>query len=340
MTAAVPEPAEELVTIVVPARNEERSIGHCLASIQSQDWTNLEIVVVDGSSTDQTVPIVEQIAAADARVRLLHNPDRLIPVSLNLALGAARARWLVRVDAHATVPAAYVRRAVGHLQSGRYGGVGGRKDGVGVTPAGRAVAAVMASRFGVGGSTYHWGTRLQSVEHVPFGAYPVQLVRSLGGWDEALVVNQDFELDFRLRAAGHQLLFDPELRIDWECRQSVRALWSQYRRYGGGKLTVARKHPASMRARHLAAPALVLNLAAVAALLPWRPRTAVALLTPYAAGLAAASARTARELDPAARRFVAPAFVAMHVGWGLGFWQRLLSSPGGQDRGPTGVSSR
>lgn len=323
MSAA--ESQEELVTVVVPARNEERSIRHCLDSIRAQDWPALEIIVVDGDSTDATVQIVEQIAEHDPRVRLLRNPRRLIPVSLNLALVDAKARWLVRVDAHATVPPAYVRRAVGHLQTGRYGGVGGRKDGVGVTPAGRAIAVAMGSRFGVGGSTYHWGERLQSVEHVPFGAYPVELLRSLGGWDELLAVNQDFELDFRLRADGHELLFDPALRIDWECRQSVGALWSQYRRYGGGKVAVAHKHPTSLRARHLAAPALLVNLAAAAVLLPWRPRAAALLLAPYAAGLTIASARTAQGLDPGARQFVAPAFVAMHVAWGLGFWQRVLA---------------
>lgn len=316
---------EELVTVVVPARNEERSIRTCLESIRAQDWCALEILVIDGDSSDRTREIVQEVADEDPRVRLLRNPERLIPVSLNLALADARARWLVRVDAHAAVPPGYVRRAVGHLQTGRYGGVGGRKDGVGVTPAGRAIAKAMGSRFGVGGSTYHWGEQLQSVEHVPFGAYPVGLLREMGGWDESLAVNQDFELDYRLRAAGHELLFDPQLRIDWECRQSIPDLWRQYRRYGSGKVTVANKHPASIRPRHLAAPVLLVNAAVAGLLLPWRPRTAALLLAPYATAVAVASGRTARELDADARPFVAPAFVAMHLAWGIGFWQRLGS---------------
>lgn len=316
---------EELVTVVVPARNEEGSIRACLDSIRAQDWPQLEIVVVDGSSTDATADLVRQIAADDPRVRLLTNRRALIPISLNLALADARARWLVRVDAHSAVPPTYVRRAVAHLQTGRYGGVGGRKDGVGVTPAGRAIAKAMASRFGVGGSTYHFGETLRTVEHVPFGAYPVALLKEVGGWDEGLAVNQDFELDYRLRAAGHVLLFDPELRIDWECRQSVPDLWRQYRRYGAGKVTVARRHPASLRPRHLAAPALLVNVAAAIVVLPWRPRTSAALLAPYALTLAVATLTTSRGLDPQARRFVAPAFVAMHFAWGIGFWQRVAA---------------
>jgi GT2 family glycosyltransferase len=165
---------------------------------------------------------------------------------------------------------------------------------------------------------------------VPFGAYPVAVIRELGGWDERLRVNQDFEFDYRVRKAGHQLLFDPELRIDWESRQSVPDLFRQYRRYGHGKVRVARLHPASLRVRHLTAPALVATAATAAAVAVRRPGRAAALLAPYAAALAAASARTARGLDRGARPWVAPAFVAMHVGWGLGFWQGVAEAA--QDR--------
>ncbi len=314
--------ADQLVTVVVPARNEERSIAACVASIQAQTHRDLQIIVVDGDSDDGTAAVVKAIADTDPRVELVVNPDRVIPVSLNMAVAVDRGRWLVRVDAHATVPPDYVARAVSHLATGRYGGVGGRKDGVGRTPAGRAVAAAMASRFGVGGSTYHHGTSVRTVEHVPFGAYPLDVIRELGGWDERLRVNQDFEFDYRVRASGRELLFDPELRIDWESRQSIAALYSQYRRYGHGKVRVARLHPRSVRPRHLMAPALVAELAVAAAVVAARrPGRGALLVAPYLAALAVTSARTARGLDAEARPWVAPAFAAMHVGWGLGFWK-------------------
>ena len=330
---------DDLVTIVVPARNEQDSLPACLESLLVQDWPALEVLVVDGASTDRTAEVVRAFAARDGRVRLLHNERQTIPVSLNLALREAQGRWLVRVDAHASVPSDYVSRAVRHLQRGRYGGVGGRKDGVGRTAAGRAVAAAMSSRFGVGGSTYHWGTAVQTVEHVPFGAYPVDLVRSLGGWDENLRVNQDFELDFRLRAAGWDILFDPAMRISWECRQSVRDLYRQYRRYGAGKVTVARKHPTSVRARHLAAPGLVAYLGLLVGFSVVRRNAQVLLVgsLPYVLGTVAASLYTGRPLDAHARVYVAPAFVAMHLGWGRGFLTeavRSLRSREPQVKGP------
>lgn len=318
-----PTGTSELVTVVIPARNEEGAIAEAVRSVQQQTYENLQIIVVDGGSEDRTVDIVEGLAASDPRIEVLSNPERIIPRSLNLALAAARGKWLVRVDAHAMVPVDYVARIVGHFASGRWGGVGGRKDGVGTGPAGQAIAAAMGSRFGVGNSSYHYATDLETAEHIPFGAYPVALARELGGWDERLRVNQDFEFDYRVRLAGYELLLDPDLVISWESRQSIRALYSQYLRYGRGKAKVVGLHPASMRARHLTAPVLVGSLAVALLVARRRPSLAALLVAPYAAGVAVASVQTAARVPPRSRVYLPPAFVAMHIGWGLGFWRGL-----------------
>jgi glycosyltransferase involved in cell wall biosynthesis len=313
---------DDLVTVIVPARDESGFIGACLDSIQAQDYANLQIVVVvDGASRDDTAEQVAARATADPRIELLHNPDGGIPVSLNRALAAARGRWLVRVDAHSTVEPGYVGQAVALLREGGWGGVGGRKDGHGVTAQGRAIAAALGSPFGVGGSVYHHGESRQEVDHIPFGAYPTALVRELGGWDERLVANEDFEFDHRLRQAGHRLLFDPALRIRWHSRQTVGDLYRQYRRYGRGKVAVALLHPRSMRPRHLLVPAFVAYLAAAALVASRRPGVAAAMLAPYAGAVAFGAARTGRKLGSTEdRRYLPAAFVAMHVGWGVGFW--------------------
>jgi glycosyltransferase involved in cell wall biosynthesis len=317
--------AGELVSVIVPARDEEESIGTTLTALRRQDHPTLQIIVVDGGSTDGTVAVVERHMAEDPRVELLHNPRQIIPAALNIALAAVRGRWVVRMDAHSTVDEEYVGAAVARLREGCWGGVGGRKDGVGTTPAGRAIAAALGSRFGVGGSLYHYGTTEQPVDHIPFGAYPTDLLRRLGGWDERLQANEDFEFDYRIRRSGAVLLFDPRLKISWKSRQTVRSLYRQYRRYGAGKLDVARLHPSSLRLRHLAPPLLVPYLATGVAIAARRPRLGLTLLAPYATGLAAASLHTARTLeDPVARLYVPGAFLAMHVGWGVGVWSRAL----------------
>lgn len=317
--------AGELVSIIVPARNEERSIGRTLDSLRRQDYPHLQIIVADGASTDGTVAVVERHMAEDPRIEVVPNPRQITPVALNVALARARGKWLVRMDAHSVVDPGYVSAAVARLREGRWGGVGGRKDGDARTPAGRAIAAALASRFGVGGSVYHHGVTEQEVDHIPFGAYPTELVRELGGWDERLVTNQDFEFDYRLRRSGARLLFDPRLRIAWQSKETVRDFYLQYRRYGRGKVDVALLHPRSLRPRHLLPPLFVAYLAVAAVVAPARPRRAAAMLAPYAAALAAASVQTARTLDDRrARAFVPAAFVAMHVGWGVGVWSRAV----------------
>lgn len=314
---------DELVTVAVPASNEEGFVGACLDSVLAQDYSALQVIVVDGASTDGTADEVAA-RATDQRVELLHNPRRNIPSSMNLALARARGTWFVRVDAHSTVGPSYVRTAVTHLRTGRWGGVGGRKEAVGTTPAGRAIAVAMGSRFGVGNSVYHFGTTTQEVDHLPFGAYPVDLVRSLGGWNEELTANEDFEFDYRLRRAGHALLFDPDMVIAWHCRQSVRDLYRQYHRYGRGKVDVARLHPRSLSVRHLAPPAFVAYGALGLALNLRRPGRWLASVAPYGAAIAAASVEAGRRLDSnAERRYLPAAFLAMHVGWGAGVWSRL-----------------
>jgi len=326
--------------VVIPVRNERAAIEACLASVLAQSEPALQVLVVDGRSDDGTPDVVRRVAERDPRVELLENPDRVVPHALNRALDAARAPWLVRVDGHAEIQPGYVARAVEHLRTGRYAGVGGVKRSVGRTAAGRAIAVAMSSRLGVGGSYYHYGTEPREVEHVPFGCYAVDVARELGGWDETLVVNQDFEFDHRLRKAGHRLLFDPQLVIDWECRQSVRDLFRQYRRYGRGKVKVALLHPDSVRVRHLLPPALVAVLAGAAAVSLVQPAALVVVLG-YPTALAIAALGTGRaELAGRERLFLPAAFAAMHVGWGVGFWQGLLRDRGRATAAVVATSAR
>jgi succinoglycan biosynthesis protein ExoA len=272
-------------------------------------------------------------------VHLLTNPAGIIPAGLNIGLAAASGRWLVRVDAHSRIGHGYVGALVARLESGRWGGVGGRKDGSGRTRAGVAIAAALGSRFGVGDSHYHHADTPREVDHVPFGAYPVALCRELGGWDETLTANEDYEFDYRLRQAGYRLLLDPSIRIEWQSQQSVRELFAQYRRYGAGKADVAWLHPGSMRARHLAAPLLIADLVLAAMVSPRRPRLGGVLCAPYLTALAGASVRTALRLpDRQARKYVPAAFVAMHIGWGVGVWTGLVKKAWGSLRPLRGVS--
>jgi glycosyltransferase involved in cell wall biosynthesis len=313
--------AERLVSVVIPARNEARFIEATIASIMAQDYPGpIEVVVADGMSDDGTREILHRLAAADARVRTVDNPTGRTPNGLNLAIEAARGDIIVRCDGHAELPEHYVGTAVAVLEETGAVNVGGIQRAVGTTWMQRAIAYAMSSRVGVGDARFHYGGDAGPVDTVYLGVFRRDALAGVGGFDETLTRNQDYELNIRLRAAGGVVWFDPRLEVTYRPRRSLGALWRQYYQYGIWKRRVLRMHPESTRLRQLAAPLFVLALLASAglALTPWRR---LALVVPALYGLLlvlGTLATLARTRDSAALGFL-PAVTVMHVAWGVGF---------------------
>jgi succinoglycan biosynthesis protein ExoA len=318
------------VSVIMPVRNEERTVTAAVVSVLEQTFQDMEVLVIDGQSDDATVSAVERMVAQDSRVRILDNPGRTIPSGLNVGLANVNGEFLVRVDAHARISPTYVELGLAALGSApKVAAVGGRRIGVAATPTGRAIALALSSPFGVGDSINHYATSMQATDHASFGMYRTGAVRSVSGWDPSLIVNEDVDIDHRLIAAGHSILYDPQMCIYWAVRESLRDFARQYRRYGRGKAAMVRKNGLSaLRIRHLAAPALVSTLA----LTPWlawskHRRLASTVFAAYAGAVSAASALTGRQqgsVESVPRLALGGSFVAMHLGWGLGFLEGLL----------------
>src|SRR5437763_11600228 len=103
-------------TVVVPTLNEERHIRQCLATLQAQDFSDIEVVVVDGGSVDGTRSIVAAVADDDRRVRLVDNPRRTPAAAMNVGITSCSTPYLVRADAHAVYAPDFVRRSLQALQ--------------------------------------------------------------------------------------------------------------------------------------------------------------------------------------------------------------------------------
>src|SRR5918997_723005 len=249
------------VSIIMPVRNEAASLDATLASVCSQATdASIEVITVDDHSTDSSRSIIERWVAQDERVRLVSSPRRGIPQALNHGLEAARGRYLVRVDGHSIVPPDYIQALLDHIRSGACEGAGGHKRAVGRGHFGRAVAAAHGSRFGIGDSKYHYSQRQELVDHIPFGAYVTERARAIGGWDEGLRPNEDYDFDFRYQKAGGRLLFDPAIVFDWRVRETPARLAHQYYAYGRGKFRTLVRHPSSLHLRWLVPPTLVVSL--------------------------------------------------------------------------------
>ena len=252
------------VSVIVPARDAEASLGEALGSILAQDYeASFEVLVADGSERDG---ICELVRARFPGVRLVANPDRSIPSGLNRALEAARHPVIARCDARATLPPGYLTRAVATLRRTGAVNVGGRVLPTGSTFFERAVALATSTPIGAGDARYRVGGPEGPVDTVFPGVFPRSALEAAGGWDESLPRNEDYELNWRLREKGGVVWFDPELAVSYRPRGSVGTLARQYFDYGRWKRAVLARHPRSWRLRQLAPPLLLAALAASAAL--------------------------------------------------------------------------
>lgn len=111
------------VTALIPARNEQAGIAACLESVLASQWSQLEVIVMDDSSTDRTLEICQEIAARDARLKVLKG--RELPMGWNgkqracwqLAL-AASGDWLLFLDADVRLTDDAIARLVHAAHSG------------------------------------------------------------------------------------------------------------------------------------------------------------------------------------------------------------------------------
>lgn len=323
-------PAAPTFTVIMPIRNEADRIATTLRSVLAQDLPpdRMEVLVVDGRSDDDTRDVVARVAGDDPRVRLLDNPERIVPTALNRALAEARGDVIVRVDGHCALPTGYLARCEALLVETGADCVGGmvesRPSGDGVVA--RAIALAMASRFGTGAGFRVGRAEAGPVDTLAFGAYRREVFERIGTFDPELVRNQDDEFNLRLTRSGGTIWMDPSLRSPYWTRGDLRSLWRQYFQYGVYKVRVAQKHRGVASWRHLAPLALVTALLGGAGLsLATRRRWPVLLVVvPYAAGTAAAAIATGRE-DPATVPVLPAAFACLQLsygtGWLVGLWR-------------------
>jgi succinoglycan biosynthesis protein ExoA len=319
------------VSVILPVRNEALFIERALMAIFAQDYEGpAEILIADGMSTDGTRDIVNRLAKQQSayEVRILDNPQRIVPTGMNIAIMQAKGDVLIRVDGHCLIPPDYVRKCVDYLGNGGLVGVGGPMLSIGETPTAQVIASAMSSQFGVGNSAFRTIAGVSRyVDTVPFAAYGRQTIEEVGLYDEELVRNQDDEYNFRVRALGGRILLAGDLHTKYFSRSSLRSLWGQYFQYGFWKVRVLQKHPRQMRWRQFAPPLLVAALAiSLIALMRalWVGELAGAL---YFCGVALAYilANLAASVWLAIRKRVEHlpllpvAFAVLHIGYGLGF---------------------
>lgn len=309
------------VSVVIPARNEEKFIHALLDSVLANDYPqkDLEILIVDGMSTDRTREIVREYGKRYPFIRLLENPRCIIPAALNVGIKDARGEIIVRMDAHTTYAPDYIRLAVHALETTGAAMIGGIQRPTGSTLTTQAIAAATSSPFGMGNSYYHYGNEMRWVEDsVYLGTWYRRTLMQLGGFNETWLINEDSELNERLRASGGRILLCPNLGSSYQVRGSFPALGRQFFRYGFWRARTLANYPASLGWRHLVPPAFVVGLMLSLAIA--RQSLPLALLVPCAYVLANIFLSAMIVLRQGSNRALAPlAFATVHLSWGTGF---------------------
>jgi len=240
------------VTVVMPTFNEQPFVAAALESLlHGNSGVPMEIIVLDGGSTDRTRAIVRAYAASDARVRLMANEERYQSAGVNRGVAAAdpRSTIVARADCHAAYPDGFLAACLQPFSDPRVASVVVPMITEGRTCFQRAVAASQNSRLGNGGAADRTVGASRFVEHGHHAAFRRSVFEDLGGYDETFSHNEDAELDLRIRADGGLIWLAADAAIRYFPRATPGALARQYFRYGQGRAKTLLKHRISPNLR-------------------------------------------------------------------------------------------
>ncbi len=312
------------VSIIMPVRNESGFIAEAVEAVLDNDYPagKVEVIVVDGDSSDNTADIVREIAARDGRVRLMHNPRRIVPHAMNMGIRESKGEVFVRVDGHVVVARDFLRNSVRALaEHPEAWVVGGYIETVARSYIGEAIAAAMQSPVGVGNSRFRLGDYEGWVDTLAFGTHYRWVPEKIGYFDEELVRNQDDEFNLRIILGGGKIWLSRSIRSRYFARGSLRKLWRQYFQYGFWRVRTLQKHGRPATVRQLVPLGFVgsiVLLAAAGFLLPIFHWALAAELIVYLAGLAAGTVGVARKSGWKVAPAAPAVFLILHFAYGLG----------------------
>ncbi|MCK2029011.1 glycosyltransferase family 2 protein [Microbacterium galbinum] len=328
------------VSFVMPVLNERGYLEHAVQSVLAQALdVPVELILALGPSTDGTTEIANRLAADDERIRLVDNPAAHIPVGLNAAIRAGRYSTVIRVDAHSELSPGYAARAMQTLERTGASNVGGVMHAEGRAPFQKAVARLYNSPVGLGGGAYHGGAHEGEAESAYLGVMRREVLDEVGLFDETIRRGEDWELNLRIRQAGHRVWFDPTLAVTYWPRESWVRLARQFRATGAWRGELVRRFGRRNGIRFFAPPVLVLltivaviigilqvtgvlsGPASLIASIVYAPLAAYALLVVAVA--AAPGGGGIRQ-----RLWTLLVLPTMHLAWGWGFLGGVLRGAG------------
>jgi len=316
------------VTVIMPVLNEESHLEASVQSILDQGYAGeLEIILALGPSHDKTNEVAASIAKRVPTLRFIDNPRGLTTIGLNAAIKLAKHDYIVRVDAHSELAPGYISDGIRTLLEVGADQLGGIMDAKGKSAFQKAVAWAYKSRFGIGGASYHVGGEAGEAESAYLGIFKKSALERVGGYDEAIIRGEDWDLAQRIKKTGGLVWFSPELRVTYWPRGRFSNLVKQFYSTGIWRGDLTRRDIGGASKRYFAPPVLVVALTAgliwlafgrIIGILPWAG---------YSAGILALAV-TAKGLSLKSRIALVIVLPTMHLSWGVGFIKGFANGAG------------
>jgi glycosyltransferase involved in cell wall biosynthesis len=223
----------------VIAYNEETTIKSILSDILAQDYdhSKIEVLLVDSASTDATKKMMREFATKNNSnsgvlhfrdIRVLDNPKKTLPCGWNVALHAYKGEAIVKVDAHASIPHDFLSKNIATLESGE-DICGGQRPNIieSPTPWKETLLLAETSMFGSSIAPYRNNPGKTYVKSMFHAAYKRKVFDKIGNFNENLTRTEDNEIHYRMREAGFQLCFDPEIISYQHTRSTLKTMLKQ-----------------------------------------------------------------------------------------------------------------
>ncbi|MEW6614771.1 MAG: glycosyltransferase family 2 protein [Thermodesulfobacteriota bacterium] len=221
----------KLVSIIIPFKDEEKYLQKCLNSVTSQTYNNIEIILVDGMSQDNSAKIATNFVALHPNIYIYENQKLNSAAGLNIGIKKSRGEIVIILGAHSEVFPDYVSKSVDLLEKTEAVVVGGVLNTMGNGYFGEIIAVVLSSAFGTG-SKFRFKHSPQFVDTVPFGAYRASIFKEIGLFNEDIPRCEDLELNHRIINAGGKIYIHPDIKATYYCRRKLTGFMKQS--YGNG----------------------------------------------------------------------------------------------------------
>lgn len=321
------------ISIVIPCYNEEKHISECLKSVISQNYPkdDLEVICVDGLSTDNTRQVILEFSDQFHNFKLLDNPDRIVSHALNIGIKASVGDVILRLDAHCIYPENYIltlTKKLVELKADNVGAVIKSLPACGSVIC-KTIAVGSSNSFGVGGSSFRIGTKtIKEVDTVPFGCFRRDIFDRIGYFDTDLIRNQDDEFNARIIKNGGKIYLIPEVSVDYYARENLGKMARMFYQYALFKPLVNKKIGSPATLRQLVPPLFVSALivgAVLSLLLPITFSLFAGVITLYLLVSLVVSAKEAFKNGTLSLMVILPVvFLIIHLSYGWGYLTGIM----------------